>query len=116
MIRDVVPEPNAEVVIQDIPAVPIMPPVVEEIVPEPINVEPVQPIVPIPEPVISDSIPKSRDVSSQGSVASRTSSRVKKPTVKLAVDPSKKSYKALKIEMFHSMMELLKNEDHENDD
>ncbi|CAG7824510.1 unnamed protein product, partial [Allacma fusca] len=88
MIRDVAPEPNAEVVIQDIPAVPIMPPVVEEIVPEPVNVEPFQPIVLIPEPVIiPERIPMSRDVTSQRSVASRTSSRVKKPTVKLAVDP-----------------------------
>ncbi|CAG7831996.1 unnamed protein product, partial [Allacma fusca] len=117
MIRDVAPKPNAEVVIQDIPAVPIMPPFVEEVVPEQVNEEPVQPIVPIQEPVfIPERIPRSRHVSSQGSVASRTSSRVMKPTVKLAEDPSKKSYKALKIEMFHSMMELLKNEDHENDD
>ncbi|CAG7733568.1 unnamed protein product [Allacma fusca] len=117
MIRDVAPEPGVQVANQEIPAVPIIPPAVEEVVPEQVNDEPVQPIVPIQEPVIiPERIPRSRDVTSQGSVASQTSSRVKKPTVKLAVDPSKKSYKALKIEMFHSMMELLKNEDHENDD
>ncbi|CAG7825428.1 unnamed protein product, partial [Allacma fusca] len=117
MIRDVVPEPNAEVFNQEIPAVPIMPPAVEEVVPEQVNEEPVQPIVPIQEPVIiPERIPRSRDVSSQGRVASRTSSRIKKPTVKLTVDPSKKSYKALKIEMFNSMIESLNNEDHANDD
>ncbi|CAG7817444.1 unnamed protein product, partial [Allacma fusca] len=57
MIRDVAPEPDAQVANPVIPAVAIMHPAVEEVLPEQVNEEPVQPIVPIQEPVIPERIP-----------------------------------------------------------